>query len=106
MRDAMDGDVAAERQLKLVESLLARMPGKRGFRVHADGSVSVYPVPSRARFHAARQKSSSPRLSQREPRSEEAGSKRAANARPRRSAKRAAERAERRQQAELRVRIN
>ena len=101
MRGAMDGDVAAERQLNFVERLLARMPGNRGFRVHADGSVSVYPVPSRARFPAARQKA--PRLSKREPRSEEAGSKRAANARTRRSAKRAAERAERRQQAELRL---
>ena len=97
----MDGDVAAERQLNFVERLLARMPGNRGFRVHADGSVSVYPVPSRARFPAARQKA--PRLSKREPRSEQAGSKRAANARTRRSAKRAAERAERRQQAELRL---
>ena len=101
MRGAMDGDVAAERQLNFVERLLARMPGNRGFRVHADGSVSVYPVPSRARFPAARQKA--PRLSKREPRSEQAGSKRAANARTRRSAKRAAERAERRQQAELRL---
>mmetsp|Transcript_20464 Transcript_20464/g.51872 ORF Transcript_20464/g.51872 Transcript_20464/m.51872 type:complete len:269 (+) Transcript_20464:76-882(+) len=103
MRDAMDGDVAAERQLNFVERLLVRMPRNRGFRVHADGSVSVYPVPSRARFPAAKQKSSSPRLSQREPRSGEAGSKRAANARTRRSAKRAAERAARRGQAELRL---
>ena len=96
----MDGDVAAERQLNFVERLLARMPGNRGFRVHADGSVSVYPVPSHARFPAARQKA--PRLSKREPRSEEAGSKRAANARTRRSAARAAKHA-RREQAVLRL---
>ena len=38
MRGAMDGDVAAERQLNFVERLLARMPGNRGFRVHADGT--------------------------------------------------------------------
>ena len=86
MRDAMDGDVAAERQLNFVERLLVRMPRNRGFRVHADGSVSVYPAPSRARLPAEKQKA--PRLSQREPRSGEAGGKRAANARTRRSASR------------------
>ena len=102
MRGTMDGDVAAERQLNVVERLLVRMPGSRGFRVHVDGSVSVYPASSRARLPAAKQKCSQ-RLSKREPRSEQAGSKRAANARTRRSAKRAAERAERRQQAELRL---
>ena len=32
MRDAMDGDVAAERQLNFVERLLVRMPRNRGFR--------------------------------------------------------------------------
>ena len=47
MRGAMDGDVAAERQLNVVERLLVRMPRDRGFRVHTDGSVSVYPAPSR-----------------------------------------------------------
>ena len=103
MRGAMDGDVAAERQLNFVERLLVRMPRDRGFQVHADGSVSVYPAPSRARPSAAKQRWSSPRLSQREPRSGEAGSKRAENARTRRSAKRAAERAGRRAQAELRL---
>ena len=41
MRGAMDGDVAAERQLNVVERLLVRMPRDRGFRVHTDGSVSV-----------------------------------------------------------------
>ena len=85
MRGAMDGDVAAERQLNVVERLLVRMPRGRGFRVHTDGSVSVYPASSRARLPAEKQKSS-PRLSKREPRSEEAESERAANARTRRSA--------------------
>ena len=42
MRGAMDGDVAAERQLNVVERLLVRMPRDRGFRVHTDGSVSVW----------------------------------------------------------------
>ena len=98
----MDGDVAAERQLNVVERLLVRMPRGRGFRVHTDGSVSVYPTSSRARLPAEKQKSS-PRLSKREPRSEEAESERAANARTRRSAARAAKRAERREQAKLRL---
>ena len=104
MRGAMDGDVAAERQLNVIERLLVRMPRDRGFRVHTDGSVrvSVYPAPSRARLPAEKQKGS-PRLSKRAPRSEEAGSKRAANARTRRSAARAAKRAERREQAEARL---
>ena len=56
MRGAMDGDVAAERQLNFVERLLVRMPRDRGFQVHADGSVSVYPAPSRARPSAAKQR--------------------------------------------------
>ena len=30
---AMDGDVAAERQLNVVERLLVRMPRDRGFRI-------------------------------------------------------------------------
>jgi len=102
MRGAMDGDVAAERQLNVVVRLLVRMPRGRGFRVHTDGSVSVYPASSRARLPAEKQKSS-PRLSKREPRSEEAESERAANARTRRSAARAAKRAERREQAKLRL---
>ena len=61
MRGAMDGDVAAKRQLNVVERLLVRMPRDRGFRVHTDGSVSVYPASSRARLPAEKQKSS-PRL--------------------------------------------
>ena len=36
MRGAMDGDVAAERQLNVVVRLLVRMPRGRGFRVHTD----------------------------------------------------------------------
>ena len=102
MRGATGDVAAAERQLNVIERLLGRMPRNRGFRVHTDGSVSVYPAPSRARLPAAKQKGS-PRLSKREPRSEEAGSKRAANARTRRSAARAAKRAERREQAKLRL---
>ena len=94
MRGAVAGDVAAERQLDLIERLLALMPRSRGFRVSADGSVSVYPAPSRARLPAAKQKSY-PRPPERAPRSEQAGGKRAANARTRRSAARAAKHAER-----------
>ena len=67
MRGAMDGDVAAERQLNVVERLLVRMPRGRGSRVHTDGSVSVYPASSRARLPAEKQKSS-PRLSKLVPR--------------------------------------
>ena len=102
MRGATGDVAAAERQLNVIERLLGRMPRNRGFRVHTDGSVSVYPASSRARLPAAKQKGS-PRLSKREPRSEEAGSKRAANARTRRSAARAAKHAERREQAVLRL---
>ena len=101
MRGATGDVAAAERQLNVIERLLGRMPRNRGFRVHTDGSVSVYPASSRARLPAAKQKSS-PRLSKREPRSEQAGSKRAANARTRRSAARAAKHAERRE-AEIRL---
>ena len=47
----MAGDVAAERQLNVIERLLAFLiaflPRSRGFRVTADGSVSVYPASSR-----------------------------------------------------------
>jgi len=102
MRGTMDGDVAAERQLIAVERLLARMPRSRGFRVSADGTVSVYPASSRARRRPAAKQEGSPK-SKREPRSEQAGGKRAANARTRRSAARAAKHAERRGQAELRL---
>ena len=89
MRGTMDGDVPAERQLIAVERLLARMPRSRGFRVSADGTVSVYPASSRARRRPAAKQEGSPK-SKREPRSEQAGGKRAANARTRRSAARAA----------------
>ena len=102
MRGTMDGDLAAERQLIAVERLLARMPRSRGFRVSADGTVSVYPASSRARRRPAAKQEGSPK-SKREPRSEQAGGKRAANARTRRSAARAAKHAERREQAELRL---
>ena len=102
MRGTMDGDVPAERQLIAVERLLARMPRSRGFRVSADGTVSVYPASSRARRRPAAKQEGSPK-SKREPRSEQAGGKRAANARTRRSAARAAKHAERRGQAELRL---
>ena len=89
MRGTMDGDVPAERQLIAVERLLARMPRSRGFRVSADGTVSVYPALSCARRRPDAKQEGSPK-SKREPRSEQAGGKRAANARTRRSAARAA----------------
>ena len=84
MRGAMAGDVAAERRLDVIKDLLEVLPRSRGFRVHADGSVSVYLASSRARLPAAKQKSY-PRPPERVPRSEQAGGKRAANARTRRS---------------------
>jgi hypothetical protein len=52
MRDEMAGDVAAERQLNVIERLLALMPRSRGFRVSSDGNVSVYPTSPRARLPA------------------------------------------------------
>ena len=79
MRGTMDGDVPAERQLIAVERLLARMPRSRGFRVSADGTVSVYPASSRARRRPAAKQEGSPK-SKREPRSEQAGGKRAQSA--------------------------
>ena len=102
MRCAMAGDVAAERRLDVIKDLLKVLPRSRGFRVNADGSVSVYPASSRARLPAAKQKSC-PRPPERAPRSEQAGGKRAANARTRRSAARKAKRAESREQAEARL---
>ena len=102
MRGAMDGDVAAERQLDVIERLLALMPRSRGFRVSTDGNVSVYPASPRARLPAEKREGY-PKPPKREPRSEQAGGKRAANARTRRSAARAAKHAERREQAELRL---
>ena len=102
MRGATGDVAAAERQLNAIERLLAFMPRSRGFRVSADGSVSVYPATQRAwRLPAAKQEGSL--KSKRASRSEQ-GSKRAAtNARTRRSAARAAKHAERREQAELRL---
>ena len=101
MRGAMDGDVAAERQLNAIKDLLEVLPRSRGFRVSLDGNVSVYPATQRAwRSPAAKQEGSL--KSKRASRSEQ-GSKRAANARTRRSAARAAKRAERREQAEFRL---
>ena len=93
MRGTMDGDVAAERRLNAIKDLLKVLPRSRGFRVSADGSVSVYPATQRAwRFSAAKQEGSL--KSKRASRSEQ-GSKRAAtNARTRRSAARAAKHAE------------
>jgi hypothetical protein len=44
--------VAAERQLDVIERLLALMPRSRGFRVSTDGNVSVYPASPRARLPA------------------------------------------------------
>jgi hypothetical protein len=98
----MPADVAAERQLNVIERLLAFLPRSRGFRVNADASVSVYPASPRARLPAEKREGY-PRPPKREPRSEQAGGKRAANARTRRSAARAAKHAERREQAELRL---
>ena len=48
MRGAMDGDVAAERQLNAIKDLLEVLPRSRGFRVSLDGNVSVYPATQRA----------------------------------------------------------
>ena len=56
MRGTMPADVAAERQLNVIERLLALMPRSRGFQVNADASISVYPASSRARLPAAKQK--------------------------------------------------
>ena len=74
MRGTMPADVAAERQLNVIERLLALMPRSRGFQVNADASISVYPASSRARLPAAKQKSY-PRPPKRDSRSEQAGSK-------------------------------
>ena len=105
MRDEMAGDVAAERHLNVIERLLALMPRSRGFWVSTDGNVSVYPASPRARLPAEKREGY-PEPPKREPRSEQAGSKRSENARTRRSAARAAKHAERREQAELRRQRN
>ena len=80
MRDEMAGDVAAERQLNVIERLLALMPRSRGFWVSTDGNVSVYLASPRARLPAEKREGY-PKPPKREPRSEQAGGKRAANAR-------------------------
>ena len=86
MRDAPN-DAAAERLL-VVGRLLAALPRSRGFRIGADGSISIYAGSPRLRPPAAKQEGS-PMPPKRESRSDQ-GSKRAANARTRRSAERAA----------------
>jgi len=52
MRDAPN-DAAAERLL-VVGRLLAALPRSRGFRIGADGSISVYPASPRVRLPAAK----------------------------------------------------
>jgi hypothetical protein len=42
MRGTMPADVAAERQLNVIERLLALMPRSRGFQVKADASTAFY----------------------------------------------------------------
>ena len=86
MRGTTPADVAAERQLTVVERLHVLLPRSRGFRGSADGSVGVYPASSHARHLPAARQEGSPR-SKREPRLGAEG-KRAANARTRRSASR------------------
>ena len=108
MRDAPN-DAAAERLL-VVGRLLAALPRSRGFRIGADGSISVYPASPRVRLPAAKQvtapaakQEGSPKPPKRASRSEQ-GSERAPNARTRRSAARAAKHAQGRAQAEDRLR--
>ena len=108
MRNAPD-DVATE-GLLIVARLLAALPRSRGFRIGADGSISVYPALPRVRLPAAKQvtgpvakQEGSPKPPERASRSEQ-GSKRAPNARTRRSAARAAKHAQGRAQAEDRLR--
>ena len=98
MRGTSPADAAAERQLNVIERVLVLLPRSRGFRVSAEGTVSVYPASQRARRLPAAKQEGSPK-SKRASRSEQ-GSKRAArNVRTRRSAARAAKHAERREQA-------
>ena len=66
MRGTMDGDVAAERRLDVIKDLLKVLPRSRGFRVHADGSVSVYPAPSRAPARLLAEKREGPKPPKRE----------------------------------------
>ena len=55
-------DVAAERQLNAIERLLAFLPRRRGFRVNADASVSIYPARAspRARLPAEKREGYTP----------------------------------------------
>ena len=101
MRGTTPADVAAERQLTVVERLHVLLPRSRGFRGSADGSVGVYPASSHARHLPAARQEGSPR-SKREPRS---GRRRASVLRTHApaAALRAAKHAERRGQAELRL---
>ena len=59
MREAID-DVATERLLKIVARLLATMPRSRGFRIGADGSISIYPATPRVRPPAERHRKALP----------------------------------------------
>ena len=101
MRGTTPADVAAERQLTVVERLHVLLPRSRGFRGSADGSVGVYPASSHARHLPAARQEGSPR-SKREPRS---GRRRASVLRTHApaAALRAAKHAERREQTELRL---
>ena len=60
MRGAMACDVAAERRLDVIKDLLEVLPRSRGFRVNADGSVSVYPASSRARLSLLQSRRATP----------------------------------------------
>ena len=51
-------DVATERLVRLAVRLAAVMPRTRGYRVGADGSISVYPASPRVRLPAAKQEGS------------------------------------------------
>ena len=101
MRKETD-DVTTERLVELTARLVAVLPRGRGFRLGADGSISVYPASPRVRLPAAEQDGSS-MPAKRNSRSEQ-GSKRAPNARTRRSAERAAKHAQGRAQADDRLR--
>ena len=51
-------DVATERLVRLAVRLAAVMPRTRGYRIGADGSISVYPASPRVRLPAAKQEGS------------------------------------------------
>jgi len=81
---------ALSERAQLVSELLAVMPNRRGFKVHRDGSVAVYPVPSR---HAARLSEQRAGARTARPRADEARERRAAKpSRVKRHADRAASR--------------